>query len=92
MEHYNTIFKVVKIDISVLSVNHLWDMGRAIRPEIRGKIIAYHQAGKPHKWIVRETATSIASVKRFIRSYRNDLPYGLLPQGVPVAKKQVDAC
>ena len=66
--------------------------GTAIRPEIRGKIIAFHEVGKTNGWIVRETGASLASVKRFIRSFRNDRLHGLLPQGVPVAKKQVDAC
>ena len=65
-------------------------MGKAIPPEIRGKIIAFHEAGMSHKWIVRETSTSLSSVQRFIRLYREDKGRGLLPQGVPVAKKQVD--
>ena len=42
-----------------------------------------------HRWIVRETSTSLSSVQRFIRLYREDKGRGLLPQGVPVAKKQV---
>ena len=65
-------------------------MGKAIPPEIRGKIIAFHEAGMSHRWIVRETSTSLSSVQRFIRLYREDKGRGLLPQGVPVAKKQVD--
>ena len=69
-------------------------MGRttAIRPEIRGKIIAYHEAGRTNQWIVRQTGASLSSVQRFIRCFRNDQGRGLLPQGVPVAKKPVDAC
>ena len=65
-------------------------MGKAIPPEIRGKILAFHEAGMSQKWIVRETSTSLTSVQRFIRLHREDKGRGLLPQGVPVAKKQVD--
>ena len=47
-------------------------MGKAIPPEIRGKIIAFHEAGMSQKWIVRETSTSLTSVQRFIRLHRED--------------------
>ena len=37
-------------------------MGKAIPPEIRGKIIAFHEAGMSQKWIVRETSIYIADL------------------------------